>query len=41
VRVLMAIAAQPGASNRHIGDAAGIVDQGQTPEVLHASSTSI
>jgi AcrR family transcriptional regulator/DNA-binding MarR family transcriptional regulator len=34
VRVLIAIAAQPGASNRHVGDAAGIVDQGQTSKLL-------
>lgn len=34
VRVLLAIATQPGASNRHVADAAGIVDQGQTSKLL-------
>jgi AcrR family transcriptional regulator len=34
VRVLMSIAAQPGASNRHVGDTAGISDQGQTSKLL-------
>jgi AcrR family transcriptional regulator len=34
VRVLIAIAAQPDASNRHVADAAGIVDQGQTSKLL-------
>jgi AcrR family transcriptional regulator/DNA-binding MarR family transcriptional regulator len=34
VRVLMAIAARPGASNRHVGGAAGIADQGQTSKLL-------
>jgi AcrR family transcriptional regulator len=33
-RVLATIAAHPGASNRQIGDAAGIVDQGQTSKLL-------
>jgi AcrR family transcriptional regulator len=34
IRVLHAIAASPGASNRHIGEVAGIVDQGQTSKLL-------
>jgi AcrR family transcriptional regulator len=34
VRVLLAIAATPGASNRQVGDAAGIADQGQTSKLL-------
>jgi AcrR family transcriptional regulator/DNA-binding MarR family transcriptional regulator len=34
VRVLLAIAAQPGASNREVADAAGIVDQGQISKLL-------
>jgi AcrR family transcriptional regulator len=34
VRVLMAIAAHPGASNREIAEAAGIVDQGQISKLL-------
>jgi AcrR family transcriptional regulator len=34
VRVLTAIAAQPGANNRQVGDAAGITDQGQTSKLL-------
>ncbi len=34
VRVLVAIAAQPGASNRDIATGAGIVDQGQTSKLL-------
>jgi AcrR family transcriptional regulator len=34
VRVLLAIAARPGASNRQVGDAAGILDQGQTSKLL-------
>ncbi len=34
VRVLVAIAARPGASNRHVATAAGIVDQGQTSKLL-------
>lgn len=34
MRVLLAVAAQPGASNRTIGDAAGIGDQGQTSKLL-------
>jgi AcrR family transcriptional regulator len=34
VRVLLAIAAAPGASNRQVGDAAGIADQGQTSKLL-------
>jgi AcrR family transcriptional regulator/DNA-binding MarR family transcriptional regulator len=34
VRVLLAIAAAPGASNRQVADAAGIVDQGQTSKLL-------
>lgn len=33
-RVLAAIAAHPGASNRQIGDTAGITDQGQTSKLL-------
>ncbi len=35
VRVLMAIAQQPGASNRQIGAAAGVIDQGQISKLLH------
>jgi AcrR family transcriptional regulator len=34
VRVLVAIADRPGASNRGVGDAAGIADQGQTSKLL-------
>jgi AcrR family transcriptional regulator len=34
VRMLMAIGAQPGASNRAVGAAAGILDQGQTSKLL-------
>jgi hypothetical protein len=34
VRVLIAIGAHPGVSNRRIGDAAGISDQGQTSKLL-------
>ncbi len=34
VRVLMAVAAQPGGSNRQVGDAAGITDQGQVSKLL-------
>jgi AcrR family transcriptional regulator/DNA-binding MarR family transcriptional regulator len=34
VRVLVAIAAKPGTSNRQIGDAAGIADQGQISKLL-------
>jgi AcrR family transcriptional regulator len=34
VRVLLAIAQAPGASNRQVGDAAGISDQGQTSKLL-------
>jgi AcrR family transcriptional regulator/DNA-binding MarR family transcriptional regulator len=34
VRVLLAIAQAPGASNRRVGDDAGIVDQGQTSKLL-------
>jgi AcrR family transcriptional regulator len=34
VRVLVAVAANPGSSNRTIGDAAGISDQGQTSKLL-------
>jgi AcrR family transcriptional regulator/DNA-binding MarR family transcriptional regulator len=34
VRVIMAIAASPGASNREIGEAAGIEDQGQISKLL-------
>jgi AcrR family transcriptional regulator len=34
VRVLVAIAAEPGANNRQVGNAAGIVDQGQTSKLL-------
>jgi AcrR family transcriptional regulator len=33
-RVLATIAAQPGASNRQIGDAAGVADQGQMSKLL-------
>lgn len=32
--VLAVIAAEPGASNRHIGDAAGAPDQGQMSKLL-------
>jgi DNA-binding MarR family transcriptional regulator len=34
VRVLLAIASDPGASNRRIADAAGIADQGQISKLL-------
>jgi AcrR family transcriptional regulator len=34
VRVLLAVAASPGASNRMIGDAAGVADQGQISKLL-------
>jgi AcrR family transcriptional regulator len=34
VRVLLAISQAPGASNRQVGDTAGIVDQGQTSKLL-------
>jgi DNA-binding MarR family transcriptional regulator len=34
VRVLLAIGQQPGASNRHVAEAAGILDQGQTSKLL-------
>jgi DNA-binding MarR family transcriptional regulator len=34
VRVLLAIAAAPGSSNREVGGAAGIYDQGQTSKLL-------
>jgi AcrR family transcriptional regulator len=34
VRVLLVIAGGPGASNRQVGDAAGIADQGQTSKLL-------
>ena len=34
VRVLMAVAANPGASNRIVGDSAGIGDQGQISKLL-------
>lgn len=34
VRVIMAIAAEPGASNRQVGDGAGIEDQGQISKLL-------
>jgi AcrR family transcriptional regulator len=35
VAVLSAIAEHPGASNRRIGEAAGVVDQGQMSKLLH------
>jgi hypothetical protein len=35
VRVLMAVAAHPGSSNRAVGDEAGISDQGQASKLLH------
>jgi AcrR family transcriptional regulator len=35
VRVLMALGAHPGASNRQIGDASGVADQGQISKLLH------
>jgi AcrR family transcriptional regulator len=34
VRVLMAVGSHPGVSNRRVGDAAGIVDQGQISKLL-------
>ena len=34
VRVLMAVAAHPGSSNRAVGDEAGIADQGQISKLL-------
>jgi DNA-binding MarR family transcriptional regulator len=34
VRVLIAIATDPGASNRQVGEAAGIADQGQISKLL-------
>jgi AcrR family transcriptional regulator len=34
VRVLLAIAAHPGASNREVADASGVVDQGQISKLL-------
>jgi AcrR family transcriptional regulator len=34
VRVLLAVAEEPGSSNRHLGDAAGIGDQGQASKLL-------
>jgi AcrR family transcriptional regulator/DNA-binding MarR family transcriptional regulator len=34
VRVLLAISATPGASNRQVGEAGGIADQGQTSKLL-------
>jgi DNA-binding MarR family transcriptional regulator len=34
VRVLIAIASHEGASNRQVGDAAGIADQGQISKLL-------
>lgn len=34
LRVLAAIAAQPGASNRHIANHAGVKDQGQISKLL-------
>ncbi len=34
VRVLLAISATPGASNREVGEAGGIADQGQTSKLL-------
>jgi AcrR family transcriptional regulator len=39
VRVLTALAAQPGASNREIATGAGISDQGQISKLLHRLST--
>jgi AcrR family transcriptional regulator/DNA-binding MarR family transcriptional regulator len=35
VKVLIALAENPGSSNRQLGDAAGIGDQGQTSKLLH------
>ena len=35
VRVLMAVAANPGSSNRMVADGAGITDQGQISKLLH------
>jgi chromosome segregation and condensation protein ScpB len=34
VRVLIAVAANPGASNRRIAEAAGVADQGQISKLL-------
>ena len=34
IRVLSAVGATPGASNRAVGDAAGIADQGQVSKLL-------
>jgi hypothetical protein len=34
IRVLLAVAAQPGGSNRQVADAAGIADQGQISKLL-------
>jgi DNA-binding MarR family transcriptional regulator len=34
VRVLLAIAEYPGASNRQVADASGVVDQGQISKLL-------
>ena len=39
VRVLTAIATQPGTSNREIAEHAGISDQGQISKLLHRLST--
>ena len=35
IRVLMAVAARPGSSNRMVSDGAGITDQGQVSKLLH------
>ena len=34
VRVLLAIASRPGASNRQVADASGVADQGQISKLL-------
>lgn len=34
IRVLLAVAEQPGVSNRQVGDSAGIADQGQISKLL-------
>jgi AcrR family transcriptional regulator/DNA-binding MarR family transcriptional regulator len=39
VRVLVAVAAAPGASNRQVADASGITDQGQISKLLHRLQT--
>jgi hypothetical protein len=41
VRVLVAVAANPGSSNRTIGDAADMSDQGQTSKLLARHKDSV